>query len=185
MEITHAIARCRAGDKAAYAVVVAAYADRLVSVLQKLLGNLEDARDVAQETFVRAYTNLHRYDPERPFEPWLYRMGRNLAYNHMKAAGRRARQTMKGDENNRLEVIEGDEKSPVDGLLECERRGRIDEVLSSMRPQFREILLLRYMSKLEYEEIAARMSIPMGTVKTWLNRAKEQFRKMAEGSDLF
>ena len=84
-----------------------------------------------------------------------------------------------------VETLESETKSPVDGVLESERRSAIGEVLLKLRPEFREVLTLRYMERLEYEEIAARMTIPIGTVKTWLNRAKEQFRRSAEGSDIF
>ncbi|MCI0481002.1 MAG: hypothetical protein L0213_05385, partial [Candidatus Dadabacteria bacterium] len=90
MEIAQAIARCLSGDKTAYEAVVNAHADKLVAVLSKVMGNIDDARDIAQETFVRAYLHLDKYDTNRPFEPWLYRIARNLAYNHLKLKGRRA-----------------------------------------------------------------------------------------------
>ena len=185
MELAHAIARCREGDEAAYEEIVAAHADRLVGVLYKLLGNVEDARDIAQETFVRAYFNLHRYDPRRPFEPWLYRIGRNLAYNHLKATSCRPLAVMDLNDEQALDSFESETKSPMDGVLESERRSTVNHVLLKLRPEFREVLTLRYMERLEYEEIAAKMTIPIGTVKTWLNRAKEQFRKYAEGSEIF
>jgi RNA polymerase sigma-70 factor (ECF subfamily) len=185
MELTHAIARSRAGDKAAYEEVVSCYANRLVRLLHRVLGNIEDARDIAQETFVRAFLNLHRYDLQRPFEPWLYRIARNLAFNHLKAIGRRLESRMDLSNDQPLERIEGDQSSPLKGLIDGERKSDIHGILSAMRPVYREVLTLRYMAKLEYEDIAARMSIPRGTVKTWLNRAKEQFRELARGSDLF
>ena len=185
MEVPDAIKRCREGDTIAYEDIVAAYADRLVGVLFKLLGNLEDARDIAQETFIRAYLNLHRYDPRRPFEPWLYRIGRNLAYNHLRATSYRPLAVMDYDDEQVADAFESETKSPIDGVLENERRSTINKVLLRLRPEFREVLTLRYMERLEYEEIAAKMTIPIGTVKTWLNRAKEQFRRSVEGSDIF
>lgn len=185
MGITQAIARCLAGDKAAYEEIVSAHADRLVCVLSKLVGNIEDARDIAQETFVRAYLYLDKYDFRRPFEPWLYRIARNLAYNHLKARSRRAEGSLEPDGDSRLNAMVSETKSPEDGVLAHERVSEVDKVLMKMRTEFREVLMLRYMERMEYEEISAAMSIPIGTVKTWLNRAKEQFRKLADGSDIF
>ena len=185
MGVTHAITRCLAGDKAAYEEIVAAHGDRLVYVLSKLVGNIEDARDIAQETFVRAYLYLDRYDVRRPFEPWLYRIARNLAYNHLKARGRRAEGSLEHDSEMRLNTLVSETKSPEDDVLAHETRSEVDKVLLKMRGEFREVLMLRYMERMEYEEIAAAMAIPVGTVKTWLNRAKGQFRKLADGSDIF
>jgi RNA polymerase sigma-70 factor (ECF subfamily) len=185
MDLSQAIARCRAGDRAAYDEVVAAHADRLVAMLSRLLGNLEDARDVAQETFVRAYLHLHRFDIRRPFEPWLYRIGRNLAYNHIRSAGRGEKTLDSQGNETSLNRVKSETKSPFEGVMESERHDNLEKILAELRPEFREVLTLRYMSMLDYEEIAARMEVPLGTVKTWLNRAKDQFRKFAEGKAIF
>ena len=184
MGLTHAIARCRRGDASAFAEVVAAHADRLTAMLYRLLGNLEDARDVAQETFVRAHANLHRYDSRRPFEPWLYRIGRNLAYNHLDAAGRRLEGRVGRASDEQLAGVSSGE-SPDRAADRDERRDRVSEVLAAMRPQYREALTLRYMMHLEYGDIAERMGVPIGTVRTWLNRAKKEFRQSVEGKEWF
>jgi len=182
--VADSIARCLAGDKAAYRHVVTAYGDQLVGVLRPLLGSLEDARDVAQETFVRAYVNLQRYDRSRPFRPWLFRIGRNLAYNHLNARRRRPEGQLHDRGATVLGGLESETKSPMHAVVEGERRTAIDEVLALMRPQYREVLVLRYMAKLEYEQIATTMDVPVGTVKTWLNRAKSRFRELARGKEI-
>jgi RNA polymerase sigma-70 factor (ECF subfamily) len=185
MPLASAIERCVAGDRTAYAEVVAAHADGLVGLLRRLVGDLEDARDIAQETFVRAYQNLHRYDRRRPLKPWLFRIARNLAYNHLKARQRRAEARVAADGGRQLERLESETPSPAAAVLQQERRSAVDQVLATMRPQFREVLLYRYMERLDYEEISAVMGIPTGTVKTWLFRAKEQFRARAAGREIF
>lgn len=183
MEDADAIARCLAGDKAAYQRIVAAHADPLVGILKTIVGNVEDARDLAQETFVRAYRNLHTYDASRPFKPWLYRIGKNLAFNHLSAKKARPEGRLHGRGEEVLGDLQSEERSPMAGLLEDERRAAVDAVLAQMRPQYREVLVLRFMGRLEYEQIAETMEIPVGTVKTWLNRAKERFRQLAAESD--
>jgi len=180
MTVVDAIDRCLAGDRAAYEELVLAHGDELVGILRAMLGNLDDARDVAQEAFVRAYSSLHRFDTRRPFRPWLFRIGRNLAINHLKARARRA-------ESQTLREIEltSETKSPSANVLEGERRVAVERLLAQLRPQYRDVLVFGYMARLEYEQIATVMTIPVGTVKTWLNRAKASFRKLARGEELF
>jgi RNA polymerase sigma-70 factor (ECF subfamily) len=184
MQVADAIARCLAGDKAAYQGVVAAHADQLVAILRPLVGSIDDARDLAQEAFVRAYVNLHRYDARRPFKPWLFRIARNLAYNHLSARKRRPEGRLDAHGETALGAMKSETRSPMVAVLEGERREAVEQVLSEMRPQYREVLVLRYMGRLEYEQIAETMGIPVGTVKTWLNRAKARFRDLARGGEI-
>lgn len=177
MGLTDAITRCRAGDRSAYREVVLACADRLVAVLFRILGNLEDARDVAQESFARAYANLDRFDLGKPFEPWLYRIARNLAYNHLEARGRRLEGRLPRAGDEALADVEGGD-DPGRGALEAEREERVRRLLDALRPQYREVLTLRYLARLEYREIAERMGVPIGTVRTWLRRAKSESRAL-------
>lgn len=183
--IRHDIKAAKAGDKAAYGRVVAACADRLVAVLTRVVGNQEDARDIAQDTFVRIYRHLEKFDHTKPFEPWLYRVGRNLAYNHLRSVMRRREKLTDVGSDFLVDEMKSETKSPIDDVLDKERQYNIDGVLARMRPAFREVMTLRYMLKLEYDEIARRMEVPIGTIKTWLNRAKEQFRRLAEEGRYF
>jgi len=192
MDVADAIARCLAGDASAYAAVVAAHGDTLVGVLRSLVGNVEDARDLAQETFVRAYRNLHRYDARRPFRPWLFRIGRNLAFNHLKARKRRpegrlddrGHETLAFLSSDALETGSAETNSPHRAVVQGEARSAIERVLAQLRPAYREVLVLRDMARLEYEESATTLEVPVGTVKTWLNRAKAQFRSLGEGIEV-
>ncbi len=185
MRVAEAIARCLHGDQAAYRVVVDTYADELVGFVARLVGNLEDGRDLGQEAFVRAYRNLHRYDPERPFKPWLFRLARNLAYSHLKATASRPDRRASPLIEEAISSPESETQSPARAVWRSERRHAVDAVLSEMRPQFREVLLLRYMHHMDYEELAAAMGVPLGTVKTWLHRAKRQFRGRSKGLGVF
>ena len=177
MGLTDAIERCRDGDRSAYREVVLACADRLVAILYRILGDLEDARDVSQEAFARAYANLDRFELGRPFEPWLYRIARNLAYNHLEAKGRRLEGRVPRESEEALEAVEGGE-DPGRQAHEAEREERVRRLLEALRPNYREVMTLRYLARLEYREIAERMGIPIGTVRTWLRRAKSESRAL-------
>ncbi|MBW2453906.1 MAG: sigma-70 family RNA polymerase sigma factor [Deltaproteobacteria bacterium] len=183
MSEVDAIHRCLAGDRAAYAVVVRAHGDPLVGVLCRLVGNLDDARDLAQETFVRAYRKLHLYDQRRPFKPWLYRIGRNLALNHLTARRRRPEGQALATGEKVISAMASETKSPLAAVAAGERRAAIDRVLDRLRPQYREVLVLRYLAHLDYADIATTMDLPIGTVKTWLFRAKASFRVHAQGEE--
>jgi RNA polymerase sigma-70 factor, ECF subfamily len=185
MDLGLAIERSTAGDRSAYAQVVVAHTRAVLGLLRRLLGNPEDARDVAQDTFVRAYRNLHRFDPARPLKPWLLRIARNLAYNHLKAQERQAGMRASQAAATEPDRLPSETSSPLAAVLQVEQRSAVDQILGSMRPEFREVLVYRYMERLDYDEIALVMDIPVGTVKTWLFRAKEQFRKHAEGREVF
>ena len=185
MELTQAIERSMAGDRGAYEHVVVAHTQAVVGLLRRLLGNLEDAREVAQDTFVRAYQNLHRYDPHRPLKPWLLRIARNLAYNHLRAQQRHPGAASLQPERTEPDRLASETPSPISVVLQDEQRSAVDLILGSLRPEFREVLVYRYMERLDYDEIALVMGIPVGTVKTWRFRAKEQFRRQAEGREIF
>ena len=185
MELVHAIDRCLAGDPSAYEVVVRAHADALTGLLRRLVGNAEDARELTQETFVRAFRNLHRFDRRRPLKPWLFRIGRNLAYNFLDARKRAPGLAGSDDAQADLINVPDAEPSPASSVAAKEQRHAVDEVLRTLRPEFREVLVYRYLERMDHDEIAEVMGVPVGTVKTWLHRAKAQFRKHSEGRELF
>ena len=166
------IRRARLGDEDALGVLVDSHADALIGYINSLLNDTFQAEDVAQETFIRAFDHLDKYDPNRPFRPWLFRIGRNLALNYLASrAGRERRESADFAEL----PIAGGSAGPDEFLDSTERRRDIDTVLNLLPSQFREVLYLRYMEGLQYDSIAKALDLPVGTVKTWLYRAKKDF----------
>jgi len=147
----------------------------------RLVGNHEDAEDMSQEAFARAYGHLGDFDLDRPFYPWFYRILRNLCINHLR------RKTRGGFRVS----IDGDDETPAlqipsldpDPSVLAERNDTVDRMwreIGSLSPEHREILLLREIEDLPYRDIAETLDIPIGTVMSRLHAARAELRRRME-----
>jgi RNA polymerase sigma-70 factor (ECF subfamily) len=174
-----------AGDGAAYRALVERYQSRIYGVCFGMLHNREDARDMAQEAFVKAYKNLHRFRFGSSFYTWLCRIAMNVSID-----------TLRRQKVRRTEVLEEDrgtmdEDSPVEliqhrgdpaKLLERKRQqARILAALSQLPEEQRQCVVLREMEGLAYKEIAEVMNIPEGTVMSRLFYARKKLQAILEG----
>ncbi len=176
---TEIIRRAWLGDENALGVLVDSNAAALIGYINRLVKDIHQAEDIAQETFLRAFDHLDKFDPRRPFRPWLFKIGRNLALNYLASrAGRERRESEDIAERRDIGTVEG----PEDALEARERQRRVEQVLALLPSHFREVLHLRYMEGLEYDAIAGALDLPIGTVKTWLFRAKKAFLSSAESA---
>ena len=166
------VARCLTGDRAAFETLVRRYQQVLFTVALKLTGNEEDARDVTQNAFVRAYLKLDTYDPSRKFFSWLYRIAVNQSLN-----ARRDRRSHEPLE----EGIEAERGS--DPVERFETSGRVQAGLMALSKEYREVIVMRYFADLSYEEIAEAVGIPEKTVKSRLFSARQRLGEiLREGS---
>ncbi|RUL86090.1 RNA polymerase sigma factor [Tautonia sociabilis] len=153
----------RAGDPSAPAAMIERYQGILFGLCVRMLGHRQDAEDVVQETFVRALRSVEGFDRERPLRPWLL----GIAANRCRTAlGRRAR---------RPTPIEPPEDRPDSrpGLTDPDDlAGELARALDRLRPDYRLVFTLYHEQGLPYEEIARVIDRPIGTVKTWLHRAR-------------
>lgn len=163
-----------AGSQAAYRALVARYASAAVNVAARLVRDRAVAEELAQEAFVRAFARLESYDPERKFSAWFFRVLHNLVIDHLR---RRRVDTVS------LDALSADGyPGPTDTATptpeeELERRGlgdALEDALGRLRPDYREVVVLRYQQGLTIDEIAAALRLPEGTVKTFLHRARKE-----------
>lgn len=169
------VSRARAGDVRAYEELVRAHQGVALRTAYLITRNEAEAEDAAQVGFVKAYTSMGRFDPERPFRPWLLRIVGNEARNRLRSAGRRSR----------LELASSDREEPVtpspeSGVVEGERRRELLAALESMREGDREVIGLRYFLDLGEAEMAAALDVAPGTVKSRLARAMGRLRTVLE-----
>jgi RNA polymerase sigma-70 factor (ECF subfamily) len=160
-----AIALVLSGDKDAFAVIVARYTDRAYRMALYILGSEQDAMDLSQDAFIRAYRNLKRFDTSRPFFPWFARILRNLCYNFFK---RRKRHSIYNIED--FQIAE-----PIKGVG-VETRIALNRALSELSSQDREIIGKFYFEGLSYAQIAEELDIPIGTVMSRLYYARKHLK---------
>lgn len=150
---------------------------RRLSSLEK-----EAIEDILQEAFIKVYTNLNDYNPKYTFSAWAYRITHNEAINYLRKNKKQMTLPMETDDQETRNLIDA-LQSPSDVAKEVSTKDmtkKIKEAINLLPPKYREVLVLRYMEDLEYKEISDILRIPMGTVATTINRAKEKFKKIAE-----
>lgn len=176
------VASCRQGDPDAFARLVAQHEGMVFGLAARLLGDVEEAKDVAQDVFLQVYRALGRFEGRSRLKTWIYRIVVNQCRNRRRFWSRHARrgscslEALTAAEEARL-AAGRDEDGPFADVARRERGARVHEALARLRFEQRAILLLREQDGLSCEEIAAALGIAEGTVKSRLARAREAFRQ--------
>jgi RNA polymerase sigma-70 factor (ECF subfamily) len=165
------IAQARSGNQQAFGELVRAHQNAVYNLSYRMLGERGEAEDAAQETFLRAYSHLDRYDPERPFRTWLL----SIASNHCIDRLRKRRLTWLSIEEPLPPhpALNSDEAEPEDAVISSERSAAIQKMLSALSPEYRAVVVLRYWYDLSYIEIAEVLNTTESAVKSRLFRARQ------------
>jgi RNA polymerase sigma-70 factor (ECF subfamily) len=183
------VARFKSGDAAAFDTMVERYWGRIYSMVNQLLRNSQDAEEVTQDAFIRAHRGLGNFRGDSSFSTWLYQIATNLARNRYWYWWRRRRDQsisfdapLGGDSDMTLaDVIPAEVETPDDITVTQEFVSNIGRGMEKLGRKHREILILRNVKNLSYEEIAAILGISIGTVKSRIARARDSLRsKMGE-----
>jgi len=182
----------RQGDDAAFEELVELYWDRIYSRVLQLLKNPQDAEEVTQDAFLRAHRGLANFRGDAAFSTWLFQIATNLAHNRYWYWWRRKRdvsmsldQTLGNDSDTTLvDVIPDERDNPGEETLTNELTRRVEECLPKLSRKHRDILSLRIKENLSYEEIAQKLEIRVGTVKSRIARARESLREKLGGDFL-
>jgi len=171
------------GEESAFTFLVQRYQRRLTAFLSQLVGDVELARELTQEAFIRAWGALERFDPRYRFSTWLFRIANNLGIDHLR---RRRLPTIalyrKDKDGEEVEVIVSDPGSgPLGHVENREMATYLKAAIDDLRPEYRELVLLRHFAVLSYQEIAELKQMPLGTVKNKLFRAHSVLRKAMAG----
>lgn len=175
------IARARRGDADAFEQLVVAYRDQVFRLALRMCGSEADADEVAQEAFLSAWKALPNFRGESQFSTWLYQLTTHAAIDLMR---REKRQIAAADIT---EVNAADPApSPQQQAEQSEQREIVRDAILQLAPEQREVVVLRFMEELSYEEIGAVLKLPPGTVKSRLNRAKAQLKEiLSKSGNLF
>lgn len=174
------IARARRGDADAFEQLVVAYRDQVFRLALRMCGSEADADEVAQEAFLSAWKALPNFRGESQFSTWLYQLTTHAAIDLM----RREKRQIAADIT---EVSAADPApSPQQQAEQSEQREIVRDAILQLAPEQREVVVLRFMEELSYEEIGAVLKLPSGTVKSRLNRAKAQLKEiLSKSGNLF
>jgi RNA polymerase sigma-70 factor, ECF subfamily len=178
MDFSRLLERCREGDELAWEALVRQFQARIYGIAYHFVGNAEDARDLAQEAFIRIYQNLSLFPEEIKFLPWVIRITRNACIDHLRRKkARPPAHDIAADEMLSLQASGG---APDQIYAADSRKRMIHAALQQMSDLNREIILLKDIQGLALEEIASLINVPLGTVKSRSNRARiELARRLA------
>jgi RNA polymerase sigma-70 factor (ECF subfamily) len=173
----------RGGREAAYRELVRRYERPVFALLYRMVRDRELAEDLAQETFVKALNAIDSYRPEFKFSSWIFKIANNAAIDHLR---RRELDTLSLDGSPHAETPEAmqatalqigaRQESPLDAVEAKELGGAIEAAIGRLRPEYRSCILLRHVEGRAYEEIAEILDLPLGTVKTYIHRARNELR---------
>jgi RNA polymerase sigma-70 factor (ECF subfamily) len=174
--------QARRGDQAAFSRLVGAYQRPVYNLCYRMLSNAPEAEDAAQETFMRMYTKLHTYQPERKLSSWVLSIASHYCIDRLR---RRRGQWLSLDEEPMATTLPSQNRGPEDLALRAESRDEVQRLVDMLPAAYRVPLILRYWHDLSYAEIAEVMGLTVQAVKSRLHRARLQvIEKTPSGSTL-
>jgi RNA polymerase sigma-70 factor (ECF subfamily) len=177
------VALAREGREAAYRELIRRYERPVFALIYRMVRDRETAEDLAQETFIKVLNAIGTYRPEFKFSSWVFKIANNTAIDHLRRKeldtlsleGSPHATTPEGVEATALQVGSGEE-SPLETVEALELGGEIERAIAQLRPEYRSCILLRHVEGRAYEEIAEMLDLPLGTVKTYIHRARHELR---------
>jgi RNA polymerase sigma-70 factor (ECF subfamily) len=166
------VAHCLQGRREAFSELVLRHQRMVFSVARAMLGDVHAAEDMAQEAFLHAYGALPSYRAQGKFPAWLRLIVTRLCLNYRR--DRRREVAWDDLAGHPAALADG----PESRLAEWERRGVVQGAIDALPPDYRDVIVLRFMEELSYEEIARHLGVPVSTVETRLHRAKKQLRQL-------
>ena len=175
------------GREAAFRELVRRYERPVFSLIFRMVRDRETAEDLAQDTFIKVLNHIDRYRPEFKLSSWLFKIANNVAIDHLR---KRHLETVSIDGSPHAATAAEAEATSLDlasrgetALEEMESRElgtSIERAIAGLRPEYRACILLRHVEGRSYEEIAATLDLPLGTVKTYIHRARHELREALE-----
>lgn len=173
------------GRERAFRELVERYERPIFSLVYRMVRDRTLAEDLSQEAFVRAYSALDSYDPAYKFSSWIFKIANNLTIDHLRKK-KLDTVSLHGSPHARTEeeaertavVLEAESENPEEYAEARELGGRIEEAIAALRPEYRTVILLRHVEGYSYGEIAEITELPLGTVKTYLHRARNELREL-------
>jgi len=171
------VERARKGDQLAYGELLGRYRDAIYFMLLKMVNSPVDAEDLTIEAFGKAFKNIDQYTPNYAFSTWLFKIATNNCIDFIRkkrASHVSLDQTLNGEDSLApSSMIQSDTLDPESSMINKQKIKHMRNVVSKLKPRYRQLVELRYFKEYSYDEIAAELDIPIGTVKAQLFRARE------------
>lgn len=185
------IRRAKQGDMLAFEELILKHEKIVYNVALRMMNHSEDAKDISQDVFLKAYKNLANFDERSAFSTWLYRITHNTCIDEMrKRKGKHSyslEEEMESEEGSMQRQIADEGDTPEESLLREEEKGEILQALDTLSGEHKAAIILRDVKGLSYDEIAEILELSMGTVKSRISRARNQLKaeilKMREQND--
>ena len=179
------VALAKQGNELAYRELIRRYERPVFSLIYRMVRNRELAEDLSQETFIKVLNAVQSYRPEFKFSSWVFKIANNAAIDHLRRReldtlsleGSPHAETPEMIEATALQITERTETA-LEEVQNRELGGQIEEAIERLRPEYRSCILLRHVEGRTYEEIADILGLPLGTVKTYIHRARNELRIM-------
>jgi RNA polymerase sigma-70 factor (ECF subfamily) len=165
------------GDDIAFEYLFNRYSEAIRRLLLHRSTSVEDTEDLLQETFIKVYVNLQRYSSEYTFGQWIYTIARNTHIDFE----RRKQEELSIDE--KFSAPAASTPSPEENLINIQQRTQIEYYIGSLPEQYRQLCVMRFLEDYSYEEIAEKLRLPMGTVKTQIHRARERMCRLIRNDE--
>ena len=181
------VALAQQGRDSAFRELIRRYERPVFSLIYRMVRDRELAEDLAQDTFIKVLNHIDRYRPEFKLSSWLFKIANNVAIDHLRRRqldtisidGSPHAQTQDAIEATSFDVV-GQQESALDEMEARELGGAIERAIATLRPEYRSCIMLRHVEGRSYEEIAATLDLPLGTVKTYIHRARHELRRALE-----
>ncbi len=170
------VLKAREGDQKAYADLMHRYKDSIFFMVLKMVNNREDAMDLTIETFAKAFEKLDKYQPDFAFSTWLFRVATNncIDFIRKRKLNTTSINLMYSADGDEFELqIKADILDPEETSIQKQQKEVINLLLETLPTRYRNLVTLRYLEELSYEEIAVELDLPLGTVKAQLYRARD------------
>ena len=171
--------KAKMGNQRAFEKLVLKYQQRIYFTVRKMVLDHSDSNDIVQDTFVKAYTNLHQFDERFPFYPWLHRIAINTTLNHQTKASRRKEIfTIEGEEE--YKQFKPSTENPLKEIIQKELKDHVAQAMEQLSFNQRTVFVLRTSEGLSYQEIGQQLNISVGTVMSRLSRAREKLKDLLQ-----
>jgi len=177
--IEHLIQRCLKGDQAAWDSIVKQYWRKVFNVAYKFVGKHDEAEDLAQDIFLKIFKSLDTFDRRANFQTWLISVSRNLCIDHYRSV-RKERETIDRDVDANELAPAAKEPGPIAALEQADRVALLRKALAALPDTLRTAVLMRDIQELSYQEIADKLRLPEGTVKSRINRGRTELARQVK-----